>query len=160
MCSRSAKFFSLQHSFSCILDVPPFVCASSSPTVFAPQSWCMGQYTWRTYLLWQYHYDVEWWRITHHNLGDQGASCPCGTFGTSMGLCSFIPRRTPLYTPPMYTPEDLESRPLSTMYTFCTGPYTALCVVTPGQSLALQAAPPHCSWSLSVAMLLKYIGFE
>ena len=44
MCSRSAKFFSLQLSFSCILDVPP-LCVLLSHSVCSSD--LVGQCTWR-----------------------------------------------------------------------------------------------------------------
>ena len=171
--------FSLQHSFSCILDVP-LLCVLLSHSVCSSD--LVGQYTWKvpsdnTINDVHEHPEACDWvskveiglisSRTSLNLVNGGASrtTVLGTrvlaalVGHLVCLWGCVPS-SPGESPPTCTAEDLGSRPLSTMCTFRTRPYTALCVVTPGQSLALQVVPPHCNWSPSVAVLLKYIGFE
>jgi len=56
--------------------------------VIGCQRWSLAWFHARLPFIWT---RSEWWCVTHHNLGDQSTSCPCGTFGGSMGLCSFTP---------------------------------------------------------------------
>ena len=169
--------FSLQHSFSCILDVP-LLCVllshsvCSSPTVCAPLPQCvllrlggtvhMESPSDNTINDVHEHPEACDWVSkveigliscrTSLNLVNGGTSLTTilGTrvlaalVGHLVGLwgCVLSPPGEPPLHPSMCTAEDLGSRPLSTMHSFCTRPYTALYVVTPWTVLGTAGGPP------------------